>query len=226
VKPAALLILTAAVASASALDPALERDGWFLETVAGAAPARFARAEDGAIAVAADNAVGFLVRRLPPQTAAPLLSWRWRVDRMPPPSDLRQAGGDDRPLAVHVVFPPLDDGGLVEAIVRGVRRAVGGALLSGRVITYVWGGTEARGARFRSPYLPQDAGIVVLRGVEAPLGEWFDESVDVAADFRAAFGAAAPAPRFLVVSSDTDDRGGGARGMVDRLGFASGNATP
>ncbi|MBI3512812.1 MAG: DUF3047 domain-containing protein [Proteobacteria bacterium] len=204
--------------SRTPLDPALSRDGWQLHGVAGRMTARFAAQPDGTIAVAAERAVAFLVRPLPdPERAHSLqpLHWRWRVDAAPPPTDLARADGDDRPLAVHVIFPAPRGEGWFGRLRRSLVAAVAGDLFAGRVLSYVWGGTAPAGTLVPNPYLPDDAVLIVRRGADAPLGVWMDETVDVAADYRTAFGRPpSDPPTAIAISSDTDDRGGTARAQI------------
>ena len=223
---AALLALGAMVPVAAAgatlepsrtpLDPALSRDGWQLHGVAGRMTATFIAQPDGTIAVAAERAVAFLVRPLSDAERSgggPSLRWRWRVDAAPPPTDLARTDGDDRPLAVHVIFPAPRGEGWFARLRHSLVAAAAGDLFAGRVLSYVWGGTAASGARLPNPYLPGDAVLIVRRGTGAPLGVWLDETVDVAADYRTAFGAPPHEPP-TAISSDTDDRGGTARAQI------------
>jgi hypothetical protein len=205
-------------ASRAPLDLALARDGWHLEAVAGRPVARFSAEPDGTIAISADHAVGFLARGLSvDERASPgrPLAWRWRVDAAPPASDLSRAEGDDRPLAVHVIFPAPRGEGLFATLRRQLTAAIAGPLFSGRVLTYVWGGVAAAGTVLPNAYLPDDGRLIVRRGPEAPLGTWLAEAVDVDADYRATFGfPPSEPPTAIAISSDTDDRGGVARAQI------------
>lgn len=188
--------------------PALAADGWRLLKTSDAPVARFALAEDGTVRVVAEGAVGFLAR---PVETAPgrRLSWRWRVEAAAPATDLRAKGADDRPAAVHVFFPRAEgERGLFGRIGDSLRAAAVGDAFAGRVITYVWGGTEPPGTRFPNPFMREDGALIVLRGPEAPTGAWVTECVDPAADHRAAFGRDATVPNWIALSADTDDRGG------------------
>lgn len=207
---ALLLAVPAAVGRAEALDPRLAAAGWQFRGVPRRAATRFGLGPEGEITLHAENAVGFLARPFAPPPGP--LAWRWRVDEAPPPSDPGRKGADDRPLALHVLFADAAPGPFA-----AMRRWVAGALLpegfSGRAVTYLWGGAPA-GARLPNPYAPRDGALVCLRGPEAPLGAWLTERVEPAADFRAAFGVAAPPVTHLALSADTDDLGGIARARI------------
>lgn len=183
---------------AEALDPRLAEAGWRLQPVRGRRVAHFAWDEDGFVRITARDAVGFLLRPFP--GAPGRLGWRWRVDHAAPPSDAGARGADDRSAAVHVLFA-------AEGPFSFMRRSLTPEGMAGRGLTYCWGG-GAPGRRLPNPYAPRDGAVIILRGTEAPLATWLEEVVDVAADYRLAFGEAAPAVTHLALSADTDDRGG------------------
>jgi hypothetical protein len=183
---------------------ALAAAGWRFIAAPGRRAARAWQEADATLVMEADRAVGFLVRPLTPAEAqAPRLAWRWRVDAAPPGSDLSVAGADDRPAAVHLAYPAA--GGFPS-----FGSLLGLGALSGRLLSYVWGGTAPPGTRLATPGSRGRAAQVVRRGPEAPLGTWLADAAEPAADFRAAFGEAAPAPTHVIFSVDTDDLGGRA----------------
>lgn len=216
------LMIGAAVAQVETLDARLADAGWRVLPFGDKPPTRFGVDADGAIEVAAAGGAAFLYRPVTASEAASgRLSWRWRVDRAPPPSDPAAAGRDDRPLAIHVFFAmEAERTGFLAGIWREMRARLFGAPFAGRLVTYMWGGTASAGTRLANPHLPDDGGIVVLRDGTAPLSDWQDESVDLAADYQAAFGAPAPSPAYIAVSADADDLGGDSLGWVSDLAFA------
>lgn len=185
---------------------------WRVFALDDAPPATFSVAPDGAVTARADGAVAFLYRAVEAPAGA-RLAWRWRVDRDIPAVPLDRVG-DDRPLAVHVWFPAA---GVFGALRAGLAELAGAPPI-GYALTYVWGGTAARGAIVPNPHLDTGA-IVVLRPGGTPTATWFDETVDVAADFKRAFGFAAPAPSHLAISADTDDTATSSAGVVAGLDF-------
>jgi hypothetical protein len=217
---AAIVACTAASARAEALDASLAAAGWQVLRFGNGPPTQFSHEAGGAIVVAADRGVAFLFRPLAPGEAAPQLTWRWQVLAAPPPSDPGRAGHDDRPLAVHVFFADVRSG-VLDGMRRALRRQLLGTPFGGRLITYMWGGTAPAGTRLANPHLPSDARIVVLRDAGAPLGAWQVERVDVAADYAAAFGAAAPRPTHVAISADADDLGGRSLGRIAGLAFVA-----
>lgn len=152
------------------------------------------------LGVVSDGTVSLYWRALPAdlhgQTAA---SWNWGVSQGVPPTDLSQKGGDDRNLAMYFVFTSQQ-----VADTANLNRAA--RLLQNEdtyALVYVWGGNHAKGTSMASPYHPR-LRTIVLRG--AGEGQ-HAERVNLAADYRAAFGTT-PGPLIgLAVSGDSDDTG-------------------
>ena len=86
----------------------------------------------------------------------------------------------------------------------------------GRVMTYVWGGTKERGTAFAHPHFDEGR-LTVLRGPEAATGTWYEENIDIAADYRQAFGEDPQDRLYLAVSADSDDRGGMSSAVLEAL---------
>ena len=187
----------------------LEAAGWMLLTLPGKAVTRFSGRGDGAIEVVADDSVAFLYKPVPAADGGKRrLRWRWRVEESAPPSDLSEKGADDRPLALHLCFPDETEPasfwqGLGRALARTFHRP-----LSGKVITYVWGGTQPRGTKLANPHFESKGVIIVLRPGDEATGRWFTEEIDYAADFEMAFGYRPPPLAYLAISADSDDRTG------------------
>ncbi|MCI2394374.1 DUF3047 domain-containing protein [Aliiroseovarius sediminis] len=165
-----------------------------------------------ALRVQANGAVSIIYKLLDQQDwAARSAKWSWSVDQTVPATDLRRKGGDDRNLALYFAFLPK-----AEAQRANGSRNLRGLLKNpkGRVLVYVWGGNHGRGDVLASPYLGARGKTVVLR----PSGTGgHAERVDLAADYRRAFGSEPGALVALAVSSDSDDTNTVARGKISDL---------
>jgi hypothetical protein len=195
-------------------------DGWKIIEFPGIAPSRFVKSPDGGIEILSDKSSAMLYRALGPQESGRrYLTWRWRVDAAPPPTDLTRRGGD-RPLAMHLCFKGKSrDSGFLDWMSRVIRPDVDDFTRDHRCLTYVWGGSAAAGLMFPNPYMKERGFMVVLRGVNAPTGEWFMEKIDCAKDYRTAFGEDAPKPSFIAISGDSDETKSIAAGSIAALTF-------
>lgn len=212
------LSATAATASTVAITPGLP--GWQELTFDGLTPNRW-REDGGALTVESDSSVSMLYTSVSVDTVrTPVLRWRWRVDQTPPATVLTRKGGDDRPLSLTVGFAyDSASASMGERMKRVIVEQVAGADAPGRVIDLTWGGTEPRGRIAESPYSGSAGRIVTVRGSGAPTGEWIEESVDIAALYRQAWGAEPPPVTRIAISADSDDTRSRASSRVADIRF-------
>jgi hypothetical protein len=208
--------------------PDLQEAGWREVGVSGKPGNRFVGHRDGAIEVASAASVSRLYRAVDPDLAAtPVLIWRWRVDDPVPPTDLSQKGEDDTAITLYVGFPwDPAAASFTERLTRPLVEAYAGSDAPGRVLAYVFGGAERRGEVVASPHLRTAGAMRVLRPADSPTGEWFEERVDLVADYREAFGEDPPDPGQIAISADTDDTRSTSRGFVAGLAFVGRDEAP
>jgi len=224
-RPIVLLsgMMLATLATPAAADVAVSlRDlGWKEMTFNNKTPNKFVALDDGAIEVSSARGVSLLRKSVMIDIAAqPTLSWRWRVATSAPATDLSIKGDDDRSLAVYVAFPFLpEEASWLERLQRNIVEITLGADTPWRVLAYVWGGLGQRGDQVPSPHLGKAAMMKILRPSVAPTEQWFMEQVDIADDYRKAFGSEPPNPRYVAISADTDDTASMAEGVVTDLEF-------
>ncbi|MBM1512204.1 DUF3047 domain-containing protein, partial [Sulfitobacter mediterraneus] len=160
--------------------------------------------------VVSDGTVSLLWRPLDrSQRSAQAASWAWSVQEGVTPTDLTVKGGDDRNLAVYFVFVDPDR---AEALAGGSARRILRER-SARALIYVWGGQHNRGAILPSPYASQ-LRTKVLRGSRAGTHQ---ETVDLVADYRAAFGSSPGTLVGLAISADSDDTKGKIVASISNL---------
>ena len=137
---------------------------------------------------------------------APILAWRWKVDRVLDKARLGSREGDDFAARVYVSFEiPMDQLTFAERTRLRIARLFYGDVPSA-AICYVWDNRASPGTAIWSPY-GERVRMVVLRSGPGSVGRWEEERRDVAADFRAAFGRDAPPVTGLAAGNDTDQTG-------------------
>jgi hypothetical protein len=220
--PLAATICAGLLIAAGPMHPpaAPEAAGWTHAHWHGVEPASF-RVLGDSIIVEGVAQGSFVWRRV--QGQAGCLSWRWRVDQGPPPTDLMRHGGDDRALSVAVGFSGWPPGVTAWQRTRHAlaQAMAGGHTLPKSVLIYVWGGTGQEPAIFASPYLHGLGAVRVLRPAHAPRGQWFEQRVNLAADWQAAFGATAPPLQEIAIGTDTDDTRSRLEARVEAIRFGS-----
>jgi hypothetical protein len=165
-----------------------------------------------ALSIASDGTVSLAYTRVEEALwGAKSAGWSWAVGQSVPATDLTKKGGDDRNASLYFVFLPE-----AEAIALGARADVRKLLTSNsaRVLVYVWGDSRGRGTLLPSPYLGDRGKTIILR--PAGTGQ-HAERVNLATDYKRAFGAAAGALVGLAVSADSDDTNSSIRASITGL---------
>ncbi len=138
------------------------------------------------------------------------MSWAWRLQQRNAASDISQKAGDDLAAKVCLSFDlPLAQVPFMERQLLRLARSRTGEDLPAATLCWVWGGSAVAGQLLDNPY-SRRVRYIVLRTQAEALDTWFEESRDVAADFKRAFGdeAAAPPPlAAVVVAGDADNTG-------------------
>lgn len=136
-------------------------------------------------------------------------SWRWQVTAGVAATDLTRKGGDDRNLAVYFVFVDAETAKTLNR--RSARKLLRNKTT--RALVYVWGGAHQKGAILPSPYSPA-LRTIILRGAEKGT---FDERVNLAADFKRAFGTDPSVLVGIAITADSDDTDGRIQAQIGRM---------
>ena len=160
------------------------------------------------------------------------LQWRWRLDQPltggKAPPDLLTKAGDDAALKVCVMFHhPLGRVPFVERTVLRIARRISGEALPAATLCYVWDSGRPAPLQGANPYTRR-VRFISLQGQGAPLGQWVNQSRDLAQDFSALFGDELPAgaevPRVstVLIGADSDNTASASTGWVADLRWADG----
>jgi DUF3047 family protein len=117
----------------------------------------------------------------------PVLSWRWRVDRMPQRADISTANGDDAAARLFVVFRDAADPSIK------------------RKLEYVWDTVHAVGTIIPDPYSPDTTKAVVLESGSGKLGQWVTEKVNLVSDYQRAFGTKPGGVKTIAFASNSEE---------------------
>jgi hypothetical protein len=165
---------------------------------------------DGTWVVRADSrdAASGLIRSLDLDLReAPVLRWRWKVERVVEKSDIARKDGDDYAARVYVMFKyDPERVGFVKKSKYLLARAIYGEVPIASLV-YVWANQAERGKIFDNPYTGDFVKMVVVENAAEHVGSWRSEQRDVLADYRAAFGEEPPRVEGIAIMTDTDDTG-------------------
>jgi len=150
--------------------------------------------------ITAQNSSSVIYRTLPKADwNATSASWSWETLTSVPPTDLSVKGDDDRNIAIYFVFLDTKTAAQIGRTANiktllGAKRA--------RFLIYTFGGDKPRDTVYPNPYL-ETRGVTIIK--RAAITGAFDETVDLAADYRSAFGGAPQALVGVALTSDSDD---------------------
>jgi hypothetical protein len=131
----------------------------------------------------------------------PILTWSWKVVRLPSAADVRERARDDQAAQVYVVFPRWPS-----------------PMTTSDVIGYVWDTTAPVGTRVASPKAP-NVRIIVVESGSARLGGWERYERNIAEDHAALFGRRPPRVGYVVVMADSNDTRTDTQAFVGPLAF-------
>lgn len=177
---------------------------WELKEFAGRANIELIRSDIGAaLHLRSDRTSFALYRDLVVDLGEfPILSWAWKVTRLPTGGDVRRAATDDQAAQVYVVFPRWPS-----------------PRTSSDVLGYVWDTTAPVGTHVVSPKAP-NVHIIVVESGPAGLGAWRRQARNVAQDYQALFGRRPPRVGTLAVMIDANDTASTAEAMIGDFVFS------
>lgn len=199
------------VASFSSMTAGGAVDGFETLSLGDADETQYALVDDGGTTVVradARNSASGLIRRVDIDPAAtPMLSWRWKVDNLLEKGNVRRKSGDDYPARIYVTFAfDPSDLGFGDRIKYRALQLLGYGDIPVRALNYIWANNADETAIVSNPYTDWVKMVPVESGA-AGLGVWQDESRDVLADYRAAFGEEPPAIDGIAIMTDSDNTG-------------------
>ena len=116
----------------------------------------------------------------------PVITWRWKVSRLPDGADVRNSKTDDQAAQIYIVFPKFP------------------AMINSRVAGYIWETSATAGSVITSKKRSYTKYIVLQSGKER-LGEWLEEKRNVYADYKMLFNEEPPLVGKVSVMIDTDN---------------------
>ncbi|MBI3626047.1 MAG: DUF3047 domain-containing protein [Candidatus Rokubacteria bacterium] len=131
----------------------------------------------------------------------PLLTWSWKVTKLPTGGDIRDRSSDDQAAQVYVIFPrwPFPR-------------------INSDVLGYIWDTQAPVGTQLTSPQ-SSNVKLTVLESGAARLGQWVPEERNVYQDYVNLFGKEPPQVGKVAIMIDSNDTRSQAEAFVGELTF-------
>lgn len=182
---------------------------WDLKRFAGRAQFELVREEGRAVFRLASEASSFALHRdvAVDLEQFPILTWWWKVTRLPARGDLRARETDDQAAQVYLVFPRSPS-----------------PRTSSDVLGYVWDSHAPAGLRATNPRW-SNVRVIVLESGERRAGAWVREERDVRRDYIDLFGKTPPTLGKVALMTDSDQTRSQSEAFFDELRFRRAGAS-
>ncbi len=148
-------------------------------------------------------------------SAYPRVRWRWKIDHVYQKGNAEERSGDDYPIRVYILFRyDPETASLGQRIRYGLAKAIYGEYPPLSSLNYIWANRRHAQRIIPNPYASQ-AKMVILESGSEKAGQWVEESVDILADYREAFGGDPPADASIAVMNDSDNTGERSTSYLD-----------
>ena len=135
----------------------------------------------------------------------PYLSWRWKVKKSIPGSDVSSKSGDDYAARVYIIFKyDFDDLPEEEKSRVSWYKFFNGKLPPLATLNYIWGNKMSIGRIVSSPYTKR-VKMITLRNKDSALHQWHIEERNIYEDYKKAFGEEPKDVVSLAIMTDTDN---------------------
>lgn len=154
------------------------------------------------------------ITRFDPHTY-PVVSWRWKIDNTLAKGNAASKEGDDYPIRIYIIFKyaPSKAGFGKRALFR-IAKAGDGEYPPGSTLNYIWANRRHSRRIIPNAYT-EYAQMIVLQSGGKKAGQWITETINILADYKAAFGESAPREATLAIMVDTDNTGESASSAMD-----------
>lgn len=178
--------------------------GWVVKEFAGHGVVELVRAEGRVAARLSTERASVAIHRdvVVELREFPYLSWSWKVTKLPPAGDVRDAARDDEAAQLYVIFPRWPS-----------------PRTSSDVIGYVWDSRAPVATQLRHPRA-DNVRIVVVESGPSRLNEWRTYERNVAQDYAALFGRQPPRVGKVALMVDSNDTRADAEALFGDLIFA------
>jgi len=136
-------------------------------------------------------------------TTHPILTWRWKIDRLAKTANVRDRTRNDITAAVILGFEH-DDLTLLQRLKHFTLRIMGYHIASQRALIYFWGSQAERGSVSKNLHADWFTQIAVRSG-STHVGTWVPERRNVLKDYRTIYGTEPPPIVNVSITTETNN---------------------
>jgi len=154
-------------------------------------------------AIADQSASGLIYEKTFNIYKYPLIRWKWRISNIYKKSDSKSKSGDDYPARIYIIFkydPARAD--IFDKALYSSAKLIYGEYPPHSSLNYVWASEQYPERIITSPYTGKAKMVLIEKGGDK-INKWVEESADMIADYRSAFGKDPPAEASIAIMATT-----------------------
>jgi hypothetical protein len=147
----------------------------------------------------------------------PILSWKWKVEKLVKKSNPRAKEGDDYPARIYVAFKyNPKQASFLERAKYGAAKTLYRSYPPKGALNYIWATDIPKNTGMNNVYTDRAKMVAVQSGPEF-VGSWMQEERNIYEDYKQLFGEEPPEIEFIAIMTDTDDTGESATAYYDDI---------
>jgi hypothetical protein len=167
------------------------------------------------------SASGIIHERSFKTEETPVISWRWKAMNVLAKGNAETKAGDDYPIRIYVIFRyDPSRASFLQRLQYQAAKAAYGEYPPHAGLSYVWANRAHQRRIITSAYTSRAVLVVADQGAEH-LGQWRSHTVNIAEDYREAFGSAPPPEFSLAIMGDSDNTGESSTAYLDFVQVSS-----
>ncbi len=147
----------------------------------------------------------------------PVVSWRWKIQRVYEEGDAKTKEGDDYPMRLYIIFEynPAEAGWIRKAKYATAKK-MHGEYPPDSTLNYIWANREHDKQILTNAYTDR-AKLVILQTGNERAGQWVTERINIREDYRKAFGENPPEKASIAIMNDSDNTGASSVSWIDDI---------
>ncbi len=156
-------------------------------------------------AVSNASASGFIRKISIDPAQYPVLSWRWKIDKLVKNADIKTKQGDDYPARLYITFDyDLSRLSGWESFKIELYKSVHGEYPPLAALNYVWDNKHPVGFSTANAYTNRVQMLVAQSGTKH-VGNWVEQKVNIYEDYKRVFGEVPLKITAVAIMTDTDN---------------------
>lgn len=147
----------------------------------------------------------------------PIVSWKWKIEKVYKNGDAKTKDGDDYPVRIYVMFKyDPDNASFLDSITYGYAKSAYGEYPPHSSLNYIWANKHYDESIIENAYTSK-AQMILLQMGDAKANTWVTESINILQDYKKAFGENPPKIARIAIMADSDNTHDSSSAYLDYI---------